>query len=259
MPDELEDCAISGDTEGCETTVLTDFEVTPVDGCDSEDDFNFDHDLPPPEEDCCVVPSDVDEIIQNDWQSAGADIVAEVLADCGSEIVQFVQDPDCTPVEPEWGDLVPDGEFSVHPLADLVLTLATGSFIDITSPVDNEVFSVSGGGSVRLTPNGFLSALIWAEDGTLGNHDLTDWRFWMAVPVAIDLVSGQFDIDAVGENVFFGSGYDDSTSMGLELDMGEDAFGSIDTVTDTWDLDFSESASGWTVEIHLEGSFTDAP
>ncbi len=142
------------------------------------------------------------------------------------------------------------------PNADIVLQIdPVGSYLGLTGPLYSDTVSVSGGATARISPDRFLTAVVWADDAALGPIQLDDWRFWIDSPVIMDLESGEFTVEPGDVPVLNGSGFRNGDVWDAVLHPHEVATGIINNQTDTWDLDYVEDGFGWSIELHLEGSF----
>lgn len=124
--------------------------------------------------DCCDVEWEEEE----DYQNLSDAFKAELDLDC-DETVAYSVIADCgnSYLEPDPCADAASG-FPVSHFADLILYLDDlNSYVEITTPLDNQTFALSGGGSAKTgSPDGFLTALVWAEDDELGNYDWSNWK-----------------------------------------------------------------------------------
>lgn len=75
----------------------------------------------------------------------------------------------------------------------------------------------------------------------------------------IDVSAGTISAPMDDEIPFNGKGKQNSARKKASIYMGEDASGTLDALTHTWELDFVQDSYGWEVEIHLEGAYEDVP
>jgi hypothetical protein len=208
------------------------------------------------EQDCCIDP-----FLQglSDPPSDSFTELIEALDNCGVTYGLFHEDCDLN--EPAtWQVCDPTDLFRIAPNAEFVMYIDENlSYISLTTPLGSDTVSVGGGGSARTGPDKFLTATIAADDATIGSQSFTEWLWWMDGPLDIDVAAGTIDVPMDDELPFLGKGLQNSTRMNARVYMGDDAWGTIDNVTHTWTLDFTQDSNGVQVEIHLEGAYEDAP
>jgi hypothetical protein len=59
--------------------------------------------------------------------------------------------------------------------------------------------------------------------------------------------------------VYSGRGYIDSSPMLAEIEMNNNATGNVNTSTEVWQANYSETSGSNVVQIHLEGTLEALP
>ncbi|MEQ1568344.1 MAG: hypothetical protein ABMA64_22085 [Myxococcota bacterium] len=207
------------------------------------------------EDECCVDPN------STYLQQFGS--ITSVLDACEQDIAYNIFLDDCTPAEPaSWEVCDPWDVFPVAPGAGFVLNVdPTNSYLHLASALGSETVAVRGGGSARSGPgpDRFLTATVAADDGVLGPAAFTDWLWWMDGPLLMDVTSGTITVPMDETVPFEGTGWVGSTRMLGSVQMGDDAYGTINPVAHTWALDFTQVSDGFNVQVHLTGSYEDVP
>lgn len=127
------------------------------------------------------------------------------------------------------------------------------SYIELHGFNDTELVSVTGSGAIGSGPARFLSAVMWADAGTLGTHAFSDWMFVLGSPVLFNVSSGAITLPAANEPEFFGRGLDGTALEAFQFHASEDAVGYMNLNNGTWYLDYIETSGSSSVELHLEG------
>lgn len=163
--------------------------------------------------------------------------------------------------DPEWALQTEaecdDGEsFAVAPAADVMLHVdPQHSYIYLQTSFGAEAFAVAGGGTARTSVDRFMTATLWAADGTLGDQALADWVFWTTAPIDYDPANGNFTVESDGSPAFVGRGFIEGVASAAEVHLTTDATGNLSATTHTWQANYSRSVSGESIQVHLQGTW----
>ncbi|MEN0067735.1 MAG: hypothetical protein AAGA48_36740 [Myxococcota bacterium] len=178
-----------------------------------------------------------------------------VAGAAGEEILPICQTPECDVRRCNFID----GIFSIAPDATHVLHVdPVVSTVTVTHAWGESSFALQGGASISTDTNMFLTGHVWAQDGNLGSHELTDWHWKTDEAFAIEIFGDTLSINSDTLPALSGKGYEGNQGWSLNVSLTTGANGTLDLNSESWALDFSQSSFGWDANVHLEGWISSA-
>jgi hypothetical protein len=131
------------------------------------------------------------------------------------------------------------------------------SYITLDAGPNSFTTAVSGNGVVGSNPAQFLTGFFWVEDSSLDGAALNDWVFAFSHAIDLNVQTGYFVVPAseLNQSVFRGSGLIGTTEMRARVRSNTPAYGALNFQTGHWVVNFTQTTTGGSLQVHLTGPF----
>jgi hypothetical protein len=184
---------------------------------------------------------------------------SEINTDCDiDETAPF--DMDCDPLGPAWTNGLPcpeNARLTTPPGTDYTLEIDPDySYVSVVLATESVLSSLDGSAFVASGPARVLRALAWGEEFDYSGDDFTYNHVALSAVVDLSVSSRAFTVPTNQDFELAFQGYRELDEYSVVFEPTVSSGGALDIPNEEWYYDYTQSGSGISVEVHLEGGLT---